>query len=92
MACPGQSRRGWGGRAHSAHRHPFPGARRTDAGRGIKAKSPHDMLQAFLNASSADRWALLSNGILLRLLRDYYHTFSKGYIQFDLESIFETRN
>jgi len=50
------------------------------------------MLQAFLNASSADRWALLSNGILLRLLRDYYHTFSKGYIQFDLESIFETRN
>lgn len=50
------------------------------------------MLQAFLNASSPDRWALLSNGILLRLLRDYYHTFSKGYIQFDLESIFETRN
>jgi len=61
-------------------------------GRGIRAKSPHDMLQAFLNASSPDLWAVLTNGILLRLLRDYHHTFAKGYVQFDLESIFETRN
>ena len=61
-------------------------------GRGVKVKSPHDMLQAFLNASPTDRWAILTNGILLRLLRDYHHTFTKGYVQFDLESIFETRN
>jgi len=65
---------------------------RMAAGRGVKARSPHDMLQAFLNASPADRWAVLSNGILLRLLRDYHHTFTKGYVQFDLDSIFETRN
>ena len=65
---------------------------RMAAGRGIKAKSPHDMLQAFLNASPADLWAVLTNGIQLRLLRDYHHTFTKGYVQFDLESIFETRN
>ncbi|RLC92965.1 MAG: restriction endonuclease, partial [Chloroflexi bacterium] len=66
---------------------------RMAAGRGIKAKkSPHDMLQAFLNASTADLWAVLTNGVLLRLLRDYHHTFSKGYVQFDLEAIFETRN
>jgi len=65
---------------------------RMAAGRGIKAKSPHDMLQAFLNASPADLWAVLSNGVQLRLLRDYHHTFTKGYVQFDLESIFETRN
>jgi hypothetical protein len=65
---------------------------RMAAGRGIKNKSPHDMLQAFLNASPADLWAVLSNGILLRLLRDYHHTFTKGFVQFDLESIFETRN
>jgi len=64
----------------------------TGPARGIKAKSPHDMLQAFLNASPTDRWAVLTNGILLRLLRDYHHTFTKGYVQFDLESIFETRN
>jgi hypothetical protein len=65
---------------------------RIAAGRGVKAKSPHDMLQAFLNASTGDLWAVLSNGILLRLLRDYHHTFTKGYVQFDLENIFETRN
>lgn len=66
---------------------------RMAAGRRIQAKkSPHDMLQAFLNASSADLWAVLTNGVLLRLLRDYHHTFSKGYVQFDLEAIFETRN
>jgi hypothetical protein len=65
---------------------------RMAAGRGMKAKSPHDMLQAFLNASTEDLWAVLSNGILLRLLRDYHHTFTKGFVQFDLESIFETRN
>jgi hypothetical protein len=61
-------------------------------GRGLKAKSPHDMVQVFLNANPTDRWAVLSNGRFLRLLRDYHHTFSKGYVQFDLESIFETRN
>jgi len=61
-------------------------------GRGIKSKSPHDMLQAFLNASSDDQWAVLSNGILLRVLRDYHHTFTKGYVQFDLGAMFETRN
>ncbi|PEN04745.1 hypothetical protein CRI93_14645 [Longimonas halophila] len=64
---------------------------RHGSGRGPKAKSPHDMVQLFLNVSPDDRWALLSNGRTLRLLRNYHHTFSKGYIQFDLESIFETR-
>jgi hypothetical protein len=61
-------------------------------GRGVKSKSPHDTLQAFLNASSDDLWAVLSNGILLRVLRKYHHTFTKGYVQFDLEAIFESRN
>ncbi len=65
---------------------------RSGEGRGVKAKSPHDMVQAFLNASPGDHWALLSNGLFLRVLRDYHHTFTKGYVQFDLESIFETRN
>ena len=65
---------------------------RHSSGRGIKAKSPHDMLQAFLNASGDDGWAVLSNGIFLRLLRTYHHTFTQGYVQFDLEAICETRN
>ncbi|MGC9523588.1 MAG: Eco57I restriction-modification methylase domain-containing protein, partial [Anaerolineae bacterium] len=61
-------------------------------GQGLKAKSPHDLVQAFLNADPEQRWAVVSNGILLRLLREYHHTFTKGYVQFDLESMFETRN
>ena len=40
------------------------------SGRGVKTESPHDMLQAFLNASRDDQWAILTNGIVLRLLRD----------------------
>jgi hypothetical protein len=65
---------------------------RMATGTRVKAKSPHDMLQTFLNASPDDLWGILSNGVILRLLRDYHHTFTKGYVQFDLESIFETRN
>jgi hypothetical protein len=65
---------------------------RQGTGRGPKAKSPHDMLQVFLNVSEPDLWAILSNGKTLRLLRDYHHTFSKGFVEFDLESIFEGRN
>ncbi|OQB27229.1 MAG: hypothetical protein BWY10_01522 [Chloroflexi bacterium ADurb.Bin180] len=65
---------------------------RSGVGRGVKARSPHDVVQSFLNATPADHWALLSNGLSLRLLRDYHHTFVKGYVQFDLESIFESRN
>jgi len=88
------SHRGW--TPHGAALHLVePGQdldQRQGTGRGPKAKSPHDMLQVFLNVSEPDLWAVLSNGRFLRLLRDYHHTFSKGYVQFDLESIFEARN
>jgi hypothetical protein len=59
--------------------------------RGIKAKSPHDMVQAFLNASHDDRWAIVTNGRVLRLLHKHYQIYSKGYVEFDLESICEAR-
>lgn len=89
------SHRGWAGDGAPVLHTVVPAQDLDDraiGGRGVKAKSPHDMLQAFLNASPGDRWAVLSNGILLRLLRDYHHTFAKGYVQFDLESMLETRN
>jgi len=53
--------------------------------------SPHDALQAFLNVHT-DKWGLVTNGLYLRLLRDYHHTYTKGYIEFDLEAIFLTRS
>ena len=89
------SHRGWTGDGAPALHLLAPSQdldQRQGTGRGPKAKSPHDMLQVFLNVSEPDLWAVVSNGRFLRLLRDYHHTFSKGYVQFDLESIFETRN
>jgi hypothetical protein len=53
--------------------------------------SPHDALQEYLNVH-ADQWALLTNGLYLRVLRDFHHTYVKGYVEFDLEAIFLTRS
>ncbi|MBW6465441.1 MAG: Eco57I restriction-modification methylase domain-containing protein [Brevefilum sp.] len=61
-------------------------------GRGIKAMAPHDMLQRYLNLSGEHRWGLLTDGVALRLERDYYHTYTRGYTQFDLQGIFSTRD
>ncbi len=52
-------------------------------------RSPHEELQGYLNAEPALRWGLLSNGRSLRLLRDFHHTRTRGYVQFDLAAIFE---
>ncbi|MEI6137958.1 MAG: DNA methyltransferase [Mariniphaga sp.] len=52
-------------------------------------KSPQDSLQQFLNTSH-HQWAILINGKKVRLLRDFYHSITKGFLEFDLESIFET--
>jgi hypothetical protein len=61
-----------------------------DALRG--AKSSHDTLQEFLNASDDQDWAVVTNGLTLRVLRDYYHTYTRGYVEFDLENMFTNRN
>lgn len=57
-------------------------------GRNERRRSPHEELQGYLNAVPA-RWGILTNGRVLRLLRDYHHTRSRGYIEFDLAAIFE---
>ncbi len=54
-------------------------------------KSPQDCLQQFLNTSH-HQWSILINGKKVRLLRDFYHSITKGFLEFDLESIFETAN
>jgi len=56
-----------------------------------KNKSPHDLLQNFLNHSN-HKWAILTNGLKFRILRDFHHSITKGFIEFDLEGIFETGN
>jgi hypothetical protein len=67
-------------------------ARQANAGRGLKGLAPHDLLQRYLNLNREMRWGLLTNGLRLRLLRDYHHTSQRGYVEFDLEGIFETRD
>ena len=52
--------------------------------------SAHDALQGYLNTNE-DKWALLTNGLFLRLLRDFHHTTVKGYVEFDIEAIFHNR-
>lgn len=52
-------------------------------------KSPHDLLQNFLNVDK-HKWGILSNGHKIRILRDFHHSITKGYLEFDLEGIFET--
>src|SRR5690606_31866402 len=52
-------------------------------------KSPHDLLQQYLN-TSPHSWAILINGKRVRILRDFYHSITKGFIEFDLEGIFES--
>lgn len=61
-------------------------------GRGIKAMSPHDMLQRYLNLSKDHKWGIVSDGVVLRLERDFYHTYTRGYTEFDLQGIFSTRD
>lgn len=53
-----------------------------------KARSWHNELQQYLNAAP-QRWGIVTNGIVLRLVRDFHHTTTKGYVEFELASIFE---
>ena len=58
---------------------------------GGHKRSPHDEVQAYLNASTAHKWGIVTNGLFVRILRDYHHTYTKGYVQFDLDNILQER-
>ena len=53
-----------------------------------RTRSPHDEMQAYLNVTKGLKWGIVTNGILLRILREYYHTTTKGYVEFDIENYF----
>ncbi|WP_020519494.1 Eco57I restriction-modification methylase domain-containing protein [Catelliglobosispora koreensis] len=52
-------------------------------------RPPQAMVQELLNRSSDHLWALVSNGLRLRLLRDSTALAGSAYLEFDLETIFE---
>ena len=65
---------------------------RVGTGRGIKTLAPHDMVQRYLNLSKEHDWAIVTDGVYLRLLRDFHHTYTRGYVEFDLQGIFSSRD
>ena len=60
--------------------------------RNLQKKSHHDVCQQFINFNPEIKWLFLSNGRILRILSKYYHSYSKGYLEFDLENIFANRD
>ncbi|WP_454198093.1 Eco57I restriction-modification methylase domain-containing protein [Nocardia sp. Marseille-Q1738] len=62
---------------------------RTRGVAGAAGASPQSMVQETLNRSEAHLWAILSNGVVLRLLRDSTSLVGSSYVEFDLEAIFD---
>lgn len=54
----------------------------------IRRRSPFMLTQEVLNASDDSLWALVSNGLSLRILRDNPSLTRPAYIEVDLEAIF----
>lgn len=62
---------------------------RTAAQKGAAKSSPHGLVQDLLNRSETHLWALISNGLVLRLLRDHHSLTTQAYVEVDLEALFE---
>jgi hypothetical protein len=54
----------------------------------IRRRSPFTLVQEALNASDGSLWAIVSNGLTLRILRDNPSLTRPAYIEVDLEALF----
>jgi hypothetical protein len=66
----------------------LPIDRRTPGARGAAGASPHSMVQELLNRSDEHLWAFVSNGRVLRILRDNAALTRQAFVEFDLEAMF----
>lgn len=66
----------------------LPIDRRTAGVKGAAGASPHSMVQELLNRSDEHLWAFVSNGRVLRLLRDNASLTRQAFVEFDLEAMF----
>jgi hypothetical protein len=57
---------------------------------GAKNASPHSIVQELLNRSGDHLWAFLANGLRLRVLRDNVSLTRQAFVEFDLETIFDS--
>ena len=62
--------------------------RRAAGQRGAASTNPHGLVQEFLNRSPAHLWAIVSNGLRLRVLRDSQALSRQSFLEFDLEAMF----
>ena len=66
-----------------------PVDRRMAGVQGAAKVSPHSLVQEFLNRSDEHLWGIVSNGLVLRLLRDNASLTRSAYCEFDLQGIFD---
>jgi len=60
---------------------------RTPGVAGAARMNPHGMVQEFLNRSDDHLWGVVSNGLMLRLLRDNFSLTRQAYVEFDLQAM-----
>ncbi len=58
---------------------------------GAARSSPHSLIQELLNTSEAHLWAFVSNGLILRILRDNASLVRQAYVEFDLAAMFDNQ-
>ncbi|WP_029433145.1 N-6 DNA methylase [Blastococcus sp. URHD0036] len=63
--------------------------KRTPGVPGAAQRAPHAMVQELLNRTDDYLWALVSNGRVLRLLRDSTTLTGQAFVEFDLEAMFD---
>jgi hypothetical protein len=56
---------------------------------GASHTNPHSLVQQFLNVSENHLWGFVSNGHLLRVLRDNKTLARQSFIEFDLEAMLD---
>jgi hypothetical protein len=61
---------------------------RTPGVKGAAGQSPHSLVQELLNRSPNRLWGIVSNGLVLRVLRDSVALTRQAYLEFDLEAMF----
>ncbi len=58
---------------------------------GVTARAPQSMMQDLLNRARPYLWGIVSNGRILRILRDASSLTKQSYVEFDLDDIFENQ-
>jgi len=63
--------------------------RRTPGVAGAAARAPHALVQEYLNRADGSLWGIVTNGRVLRILRDSSSLAGQSFLEFDLEAMFE---